>query len=144
MIRVVLDANVIASGISGIQNSASPPGELLRRWRKNMFVLITSEHVLLEVERTLRKPYFMKLQSAHQAAEIFATIRAYSVISPLIDIVNGVATHPEDDLVLATVASARANFLVTGDRQLQALRRFGATAIVSPAEFVAYLDQIGD
>src|SRR5512143_3308876 len=54
--------------------------------------------------------------------------------------VTGVATHPEDDPILATAVSARADYLVTGD---QPLRRVGAIAnipIISPADFVTILD----
>jgi predicted nucleic acid-binding protein len=54
-------------------------------------------------------------------------------------VVQGVATHPEDDVILATAASARADYLVTGDRQLQALGKFGSTRIVSPREFLDLL-----
>jgi len=49
------------------------------------------------------------------------------------------ATHPEDDLILATAASARADYLVTGDRQLLALGTFEEIAIVTPRAFLDLL-----
>lgn len=53
--------------------------------------------------------------------------------------VDGVATHPEDDLVLATAASAAADFLGTRDRQLLKLGTFHGVRIVHPADLVSLL-----
>jgi uncharacterized protein len=53
-----------------------------------------------------------------------------------------VATHPEDDLVLAAAVSAEAGYLVTGDRQLQQLGRFRGVDIVSPRAFLAILEDV--
>jgi predicted nucleic acid-binding protein len=55
--------------------------------------------------------------------------------------VEGAATHPEDDLTLATAVSAAADILVTGDRQLRKLGSFQGVTILSPAEFIRLLDQ---
>lgn len=52
---------------------------------------------------------------------------------------SGVATHQEDDLILATAVSARADYLATGDRKLQQLRSYHGVAIVSPREFLEIL-----
>jgi uncharacterized protein len=50
--------------------------------------------------------------------------------------VSGVASHPEDDLILATAASGAADYLVTGDRQLLALGTFYEVRIVSARQFL--------
>ena len=49
--------------------------------------------------------------------------------------VSGVATHPEDDLVLAAAVSAGADYLVTGDKQLLKLGRYQGATILSPRDF---------
>jgi predicted nucleic acid-binding protein len=53
--------------------------------------------------------------------------------------VQGVASHPEDDLILATAVSAQADYLVTGDRQLLALGRYQGVEIVTPRAFATIL-----
>jgi predicted nucleic acid-binding protein len=58
--------------------------------------------------------------------------------------VHGLATHPEDDLILATEASARADHLVTGDRQLLALGSHAGALIVSPRQFLTVLQEPGE
>jgi len=53
--------------------------------------------------------------------------------------IAGVASHPEDDLILATALDGRADYLVTGDAQLQKLKRFRGVVIISPREFLVVL-----
>ena len=53
--------------------------------------------------------------------------------------VSGIATHPEDDLVLATALSARAGYLVTYDRQLLKLGSYRGVQIVTPYQFLQIL-----
>jgi predicted nucleic acid-binding protein len=50
-----------------------------------------------------------------------------------------VATHPEDDLILATAVSARADYLVTGDQQLQGLGTYQDVTVASPRQFLEIL-----
>ncbi len=53
--------------------------------------------------------------------------------------VHGVATHHEDDLVIATAELAQANYLVTGDRKLRELGPFRRITFLSPREFLDLL-----
>ena len=62
---------------------------------------------------------------------------------PLSVLVSGIASHPEDDLVVSAAISGDVDFLVTGDKDLLALRRHGGIRIVSPREFVELLEEIG-
>ena len=57
--------------------------------------------------------------------------------------VAGDASHAQDDVVLATALSARADYLVTGDKELRQLGAYGETRLVIPREFVAVLDRAG-
>ena len=59
---------------------------------------------------------------------------------PITVTVNGVATHPEDDLILATALSGQVDYLVTLDQQLLRLGSYGGVAMVSPAAFLSILD----
>jgi len=54
--------------------------------------------------------------------------------------VRGVATHPENDLILATAVSARADYLVTGDSKLQRLGSYQGVIIVSPRGFLDVIE----
>jgi len=65
-------------------------------------------------------------------------------MTPLTVEVTGVATHPEDDLILATAVAGEASYLVTGDRKLRAVGAFQGVTILSPREFLARLAQAGE
>jgi predicted nucleic acid-binding protein len=54
--------------------------------------------------------------------------------------VAGIATHPEDDLIVATALSAKADYLVTGDRKLLELGTYAGITFVSPRGFLDHLD----
>jgi predicted nucleic acid-binding protein len=53
--------------------------------------------------------------------------------------VQGVATHPEDDVMLATAISGGVDNLVTGDRRLREVGSIEGIAILSPREFLDLL-----
>jgi len=57
-------------------------------------------------------------------------------------VVSGVASHPEDDIVLSSAVSAAVDYLVTGDRQLQETGSFQGVKIVSPRDFLTLLERL--
>ncbi len=139
MITAVLDTNVLASGIVGYRNQASVPGRLLRAWRQSRFELIVSEPILTELSRTLAKPYFRRRLTAQQLRRTHRLLRRRTVPVRITTVVTGVATHPEDDLILSTATSAQAGYLVTGDHQLRSLGSHGSIVILNPREFLDLL-----
>lgn len=140
MPSAVLDTNVLASGIVGAQIEASIPGRILRAWRDGRFVLVSSEAILSELSRTLRKDYFRQRLAQSLVDDLIGMLRSQARVTPLTVQTPGVATHPEDDLVIATAISARAEYLVTGDRGLQQLGAYMKVNIVSPRQFLTILD----
>jgi putative PIN family toxin of toxin-antitoxin system len=113
----------------------------MRRWLAWTYVLAISDHILTnELPRTLANPYFRRHLTPENAAEATDVIRRLARLVPITVEVHGVATHPEDDLVLATAVSARADYLVTGDTRLQALGSYEGVQIVSPRAFLDILD----
>jgi putative PIN family toxin of toxin-antitoxin system len=143
MTRVVLDANVLVSGFAGYQHPENTMSQLLLRWQAGTFGLVVSDHIRAEFIRTLGKPYYSTRITPKQLqeAEDLLDVEAESILVTVH--VAGVATHPEDDLVLATAVSAAADYLVTGDRQLQQLNSYQGVQIVSPRDFLTLLDRLG-
>lgn len=137
MISAVLDANTIASGILGFRNPESIPGLLLKLWRKGAFTLIISKHIRDEVKDLLHKPYFTKHLTPQEISRIHALLQFQAKQVLITEDIRSVATSPEDDLVLATAVSAKADYLVTADKPF--LKRVGGTyqgvKLVTPGEF---------
>ena len=142
MNRAVLDANALLSGIVGVERETSTPGANIRAWRAQRFELVTSEHIRAEVQRHLTEDrYFASRLTPEQMAANLESLAVDAIQATITVGVTGVATHPEDDLVLAVAVSAGADYLVTGDRQLLALGRYRGVAILSPRAFLTLLDQ---
>src|SRR4051794_12259436 len=98
-VLVVLDANALASGAAGFRVARSTPGELLRAWGQDVFELIVSEHLIAEVERAVQNAYVRTRVTPAETADFMQRLADRATIVPLTVTVQGVASHPEDDLV---------------------------------------------
>lgn len=133
----VLDANVLASGF--VSHGQTAPAQILDAWRAGLFVLSVSEHLLTELAHTFEDPYFSRRLTSEEIAADLRLLEKRATIATITVQVTGVATHPEDDLTLATAVSARAHYLVTGDKKLQDIGTYCGVRIVSPRQFLEIL-----
>ena len=142
MIRAVLDTNVLASGALGLTRGVTPPALLLHQWRAGRFRLIISDYIEAELRKTLAQPYFRRKIRSEDRELFLILLSKFAEHVAIRRRVTGVATHPEDDPILATALSAHADYLVTGDQPLR--RRVPAIQdipLVSPAEFLDFLTE---
>ena len=123
MITAVLDTNVLASGFV---RANSTPGVLLALWSTSAYDLLISNVILKELNATFQQPYFRRYLSQELINANLLLLREEATVVPITVQVQGKATHPEDDLILATAVSAKADYLVTGDKKLRS---------VNPREF---------
>jgi putative PIN family toxin of toxin-antitoxin system len=140
MIRAVFDTNVLASGFAGYPKPDSTPGELIRPWDAGIFVLIVSEHILSELARTFTDRYFTRRLTAEQIHAALDSLRTGTMVQQITAPVTGIATQPKDDLIVAAALSARADYLVTGDRKLLELQTYRGVPFISPRDFLTLLD----
>src|SRR4051812_21122000 len=142
MIRAVLDTNVLASDALGLTGKMTPPALLLHQWRAGRFQLVISEYIEEELRKALAQPYFThRIRS--QDRELFLIL--LTKVAERVAIrhrVTGVATHPEDDPILATTLSAQADYLVIGDRRLrERVPTFRRIPLIVAAEFLDILNR---
>lgn len=140
MIHAVLDANVIVSGVLGVDRAESTPGEIWRCWRRGEFAMVVSATLINEVERALRNRHFAPRIDRKSAAQVVTWLKVEAIQIAVADVISGVASHPEDDLVLATAVSGAADYLVTGDRQLLRLGAYEKVTIIGPRDFLAVIE----
>lgn len=137
MIVAVLDANVLASGFVGHGQTA--PVQILDAWHAGSYALAVSEHLLTELAHTFEDPYFSRRLTPGQIAANLRLLEKRAMMATITVQVEGVATHQEDDLTLATAVSSGAGYLVTGDRKLQNVGTYQGVRIVSPRHFLEIL-----
>lgn len=135
-LRVVLDTNVL---LSGIAYPASIPGKIMAAWRHGSIEVILSAFILDELRRVLPR-----LVSRHSlsTAEIDDLVDILSIQAEVIEPLAVCETDlrdTDDQPVLGTLMAARhsvsADYLITGDKDLLALG--GRFPIITPAMFWA-------
>lgn len=136
--RVVLDANTLASGAL---SSAGAIARVMDAWlAEGRFTVVSSDVILDEVERALRKRYFAsRLEPRDRSAFIDLLRREALLVVPRTD-VGRVAADPADDHVLATAVDGEVSYLVTGDHALLALAEFRGLRIVTARDLLTLLD----
>lgn len=121
MIRTVLDANTLASG--AVAKEGTTLAEIIDRWVNEEYAVVLSREILTELRHTFASPYFTARLSVKERTDYLTFVQKLALIIPITGHVSGIATHPEDDVILATAVSAQAQYLVSGDRNLQRLSR---------------------
>ncbi len=115
MIRATIDTNTLASGAIAQKGVIAT---LIDAWRQGNIEFVLSEHILIELERTLRKPYFAARLDERDRRAFLALLLEYCAIVELRDPIPVVLVDEADNLVLATALAGKAPYLVSGDREL--------------------------
>ena len=116
MTRVVVDANVLASGIAG--HADSPSRRLLDALAADRIEALLCNRILQELDRALQRPYFAARVTAVERQQADAVLRAAADV--LADPVAppAVVRDPRDDYLVALARAARVDAIITGDRDL--------------------------
>jgi len=133
-LRVVLDTNVL---LSGIAYPASVPGQILAAWRHGSLEVVLSLFILDELRRVLPRLAHRHGLSASEMDDLvdILAIRA-DLIEPVTDLdpdLRDADDQPVLGTLLAALKAGQANYLVTGDKDLLSLAE--RYPVVSPAGF---------
>jgi putative PIN family toxin of toxin-antitoxin system len=130
-LRVVLDTNVL---VSGLAYPGSTPGHILNAWRQGGLELVLSRYILDEMVRVLPRLARISLNPSEIRDLADSFMFMADMVEPSLER-EATLRDKDDQLVLGTLLAARADYLVTGDRDLLALgERF---PIVTPVVFWA-------
>ena len=136
--RVVLDTNVL---ISALAFPGSKPDQVLERVRRRETDLFISSFILGELERVLARKF------RHTTAEVRQRVAAIRRMATLVEPgerIHLVEAMDDDNRNLECAVAARADYLVTGDREhLLPLRSVQGIPIITPAALIELLDAAG-
>ena len=127
--RVVFDTNVFVSAMV-IPGSLSE--EAYHRAIVREFELVTSVAILTELAGKLRGKFGWEGAPVNRAIRAISRVADVVKTAPHLDI----ARDPADNRILECAEKTGADLIVTGDRHLLKLRRFGKTGIVRVSTFV--------
>lgn len=136
--RVVFDVNILVSAVIAPDGAPARAyaGALTHSWDVGR-----SGHIVSKLIEVLDRPRFEGRLPKERLNRFLSGYQAYALPSTPDPSIKGIAPDAEDDLVLGTAVAAEADFLVTGDKGLLALRSHGDVRIVTAEEFLAYLEE---
>jgi putative PIN family toxin of toxin-antitoxin system len=129
VLRVVLDTNVL---VSGLAYPGSIPGRILSAWRQGGLELVLSRYILDELVRVLPRLPRVLLTTAEMRDLADSFLFMAEIVEPSSEREESLRDEA-DQLVLGTLRAAKADYLVTGDKDLLALA--DRYRIVTPAVF---------
>lgn len=139
MRRVVFDSSVL---VSVALSEHGVPAQAWKAWRALRFYLFTTQAILEEVRTTLESP---RIRKRHDCAPAAATL-IESLGSDVFHVagtapVDVIVRDPNDYIILSAAVDARADVLVTSDHDLLVLGSYHGTLILTPRQFLSWLDE---
>lgn len=140
---VVCDTNVL---VSGLIVPKSKPGQIIRLWKRKKIEFISSPPLLTELETVLNYPKFFRKYSLKNALvhELVAQIRRNSQVVFDLKLPKVIIRDTEDVIVLATALDGHADYLVTGDNDLLAVKNNPSISpldIITVNEFITLFER---
>lgn len=139
MIRAVLDTNVI---VAGVIKEEGVSGQILKAlFEEGRFILITSPAILEEMRRVLKEENIRKLHgwSDEQIEELVTRLYRVSEVTRGDVRIKVIKEDPDDDKFVACAEEGGAQFIVSGDRHLKELGKYGGIEIISARTFLERL-----
>jgi uncharacterized protein len=130
MIRVVLDTNVLMSGIFW----SGPPSRILHAWHEKKLKFVISLEILEEYKR-VNEALSRKYPAINVAAIIdLITIGSELCAANKLDI--PISRDPDDDKFISVCLSSNCKIIVSGDQDLLEISGYHGIDVMKPAAFV--------
>jgi putative PIN family toxin of toxin-antitoxin system len=130
---VVIDTNVWISGLVFGGN----PEKVIRYFVDGRFFVITAEELLSELRRKIsqRFPLF-----APNQALLEASIREEAMLVQLGTVQIAVSRDVDDNKFIETATIGKADYIMSGDKDLLDVKQYKNIKIIKPAEFLQLLN----
>jgi putative PIN family toxin of toxin-antitoxin system len=139
--KAVFDSTVL---VSAFLSKAGVSRQLLHEAQAGKFAICLAEEILEETGRVLleypriRKRYQYSDEAVGEYVELLRVVAQVTTALPKI---KAVARDPNDDVIIACGVKAKAQYIVSRDKDLLDMKRYEQILIVGPEEFVALLRQ---
>ncbi len=129
--RLVLDTNVFISGIFWEGNFCS---QIIAKWKRGRFQLVSSPKIIEEFIETLRS---FKISMDESLIEGWKNliIENSIMVDPLVAI-KAVKDDSEDDKFIEAAVYGEADFIVSQDKHLLKLKEYNKIKILRPEEAI--------
>jgi putative PIN family toxin of toxin-antitoxin system len=140
MLRVVVDTNVI---VSGILSQTGAPSAILNAWREQRFLLLSSPDIAAEVRSVLGYPRIRKKYplSDEEIGQVITLLERDALLVPGgSDVAGSVPVDPKDEMFLACALDGEADVIVSGDHHLLDLGTYRDIPIMTARQFLDQLE----
>ena len=137
MLKVVLDTNVI---VSGLNFPTSNPAKILILVASGEIANFTSRHIVNETRRILIDKFFWTGEKVEAAEGWLKTF------SKLVDPKNRISVIDDDpdNRILECAVEGQADFIISGDHHLTDLKDYQGIKIVAPSTFLALIANLNE
>lgn len=131
--KVVIDTNVFISAFGW----GGKPFKIIQLLESAEIINCISEDIIIEISKALSYPkleFPQELQSG-----ILEFVIAHSrFFKPKKSL--DVTSDPKDNMLIECALTAKAKFVITGDKKLLAMKKYGSIKLVSPEAFLKISD----
>jgi uncharacterized protein len=127
-VTVVFDSGV---WISAISRRGVPMAAIMGGLDKD--TILTCTELEDEIVRIMKRKFGV---GAEETQQRLGELLEKSVRVVVVGKISGVCRDPKDDFILECAETGGADLIVTGDKDLLSLERFGATEILTPRQYL--------
>lgn len=128
--KAVIDTNVFVSSFFG-----GYPKKIIDLWRDEKITLCLSGAILDEYIEVLRRLGLKNEPELEELLSLFST--GFNILfttkTPKLRVVE---SDPDDDKFIECAIALKAGFIITGDKELLAVRKYMGIGILTPKRFV--------
>jgi len=137
-LKVVLDTNVLVSALL-FKGELS---KLLSLLKQRKCILLFSEETLNEIIRVLHYPKFALTEKEIDYLLQSEILSYAKIVETVLKFNKEVCRDREDQKFLELAVSAKADYIISGDKDLLDLKKINKIRILSPNEFLLLLNKI--
>lgn len=132
--KVIFDTNIY---VSFLLSSSGSIVKLLKLWQEGKFEVFVSKEILEELGKVLlTKKLRRRLKLTVGEVEQYLRLIGQAALAVEMGVqVELIKEDPSDNKFLSLAKAVKANFIVTGDKHLLKLKKFGKTRIISARKF---------
>lgn len=132
MIKAVLGTNVLISALFW----KGAPHKVVQKGLSGVFVPVISLDILEEISDKLINKFHFPAAEASDFIRIIAI--NFCIVKPMIK-VNAVKKDFSDNKIIECVLVGETDCIVSGDKHLLEIKKYGTIKIVSPQEFLKFV-----
>lgn len=138
--RVAFDTNVVITSYLAPQSICAT---LMYCWHKEVFDLVVSEPLLQEYQAVLNYPKIQKhtRMTPTEMQQAIQNFRQFAWLGEPKEEITIVERDKDDNKIIACALAGEAEYIVTGDDNLLSIKTYRGIRILTPAAFLAFLEQ---